>query len=275
LVRSKGGMSGATFVAIAVVIVFAIVAAYYIRLPVFGTSLVGSGAVTSRIFTVPGFTSVSVEDGFAVNVTYADFFLVRVTTDDNILGSVNVTSVNGTLYVGISQGASIAKVTALKLDVSMPAITGIDFSGGTSGSVSGFPMQTRVSIILSGSSSLNFTQAMVGSFTTSLSNGSVLRGYISCGGGVPSALMLSGGSSVNLSGIGGDMTIDASGGSSLDLLAMAANEVTAVLSGGSSAKVNMDGTLNADLSGGSSLRYIGSPTMGSVVLSGGSSIDRM
>jgi hypothetical protein len=174
----------------------------------------------------------------------------------------------------MNKGVSIAP-SALRLEVTMPAITGIDLSGATNGAISGFPMQTRVTMMLSGGSSLNATQAMVGSFTASLSNASSLRGYLSCGGWAPSTIMLSGGSSVVLSGIGGDMTIDSTGGSSLDLLGMAANDVTAVLSGGSSAKVNMDGTLNADLSGGSSLRYTGSPTMGSILTSGGSSISRM
>lgn len=270
----RRGISGVAVIAIIIVIVLAVAAAIYLDAPFFGQSMAGSGNMTSRQFTVPGFTSVSVADGFNANITYADFFMVRVTTDDNLMESINVTSMNGTLYVGINKGASIAP-TSLRLDVSMPAITGIDLSGATNGALSSFPMQTRVSMMLSGASSLNVTQAMVGSFTASLSNASVLRGYLSCGGWAPSTFILSGGSSVVLSGIGGDMTMDATGGSSLELLGMAAYDVTAVLSGGSSAKVNMDGTLNADLSGGSSLRYTGSPTMGNILTSGGSSISRM
>jgi hypothetical protein len=251
--------------------VVALAGAYYVWVN-FNQGIVGSGNVISRQFTVPGFTAVQAEDGFTVNITYADYFMVRVTTDDNIMERINVTSMNGTLHVCIS-GAPIGRVTVLKLEICMPVLTGIDFSGGTNGILSGFPMQTWVSMMLSDGSSLNITQAVVGSFSASLLNGSVLRGYITCGGGTPSYFMLSGGSSVKLSGIGGDIAIDASGGSSLDLLGMATNSVTATMSGGSSAKVNMDGVLNADLSGGSSLRYAGSPTMGSIILTGGSSIN--
>jgi hypothetical protein len=270
----KKGMSGAALIAIALVIILALAGAYYVWTN-YDQSLVGSGNIISRQFTVPGFTSVSVEDGFTVNISYADYFMVRVTTDDNIMSRIDVTSVNGTLHVGVSEGAPIARITALKLEVYMPAMTGIDFSNGTNGALSSFPMQTWLSMALSNASSLNITQAVVGSFYVSLSSGSVLRGYITCGGGVPSNFALSGGSSVTLSGIGGDIIIDATGGSSLDLLGMAANDVTAAMSGGSSAKVNMDGTLNANLSGGSSLRYTGSPTMGSIVLTGGSSVNPM
>lgn len=267
----RRGISGALLISIILVIIVALAGAYYVWANL-GQGVVGSGNVISRQFTVPGFTSVQAEDSFSVNVSYADYFMVRVTTDDNIIEHINVTSVNGTLNVSVS-GAPLTRVTVLKLEIYMPAVTGIDFSGGANGALSGFPMQTRVSIMLSDGSSLNVTQAVVGSFSASLSNGSVLRGYITCGGGVPSNFMLSGGSSINLSGIGGNITLDASGGSSLDLLGMATNDVTATMSGGSSAKVNMDGMLNANLSGGSSLRYAGSPTMGSIVLTGGSSVN--
>ena len=267
----KRGISGASLIAIVLVIVVALAGAYYVWVN-FNQGGVGSGNVISRQFTVSGFTAVQAEDGFVVNITYADYFMVRVTTDDNIMEHINVTSANGTLHVGVS-GTPFTRVTALKLEIYMPAVTGIDFSGGTNGILSGFPMQTWVSMMLSDASSLNITQAIVGSFSASLSNGSVLRGYIMCGGGVPSNFMLSGGSSVSLSGIGGDITIDASGGSSLDLLGMAANNVTVTMSGGSSAKVNMDGILNANLIGGSSLRYAGFPAMGSIVLTGGSSVN--
>jgi hypothetical protein len=270
----KRGISGTALIAIILVILLALAGAYYVWTN-YAQGLAGSGNVISRQFTVPGFTSVQVEDGFIANISYADYFMVRVTTDDNIMERINVSSANGVLHVGVSEGAPITKITVLKLEVYMPAVTGIDLSGGTNGALSGFPIQARVSMMLSGASSLNATQAVVGSFSASLTNGSVLRGYITCGGGVPSSFMLSGGSSVNLSGIGGDLTIDASGGSSLDLLWMAANDVRVAMSGGSSAKVNMDGTLNADLSGGSSLRYLGSPTMGSIDLSGGSSINHI
>ena len=272
--RGKRGFSGALLIAIILVLVVALAGAYYVWAN-YMQGLTGSGNLISRQFTVPGFTSVQAEDAFTVNITYADYFMVRVTTDDNIMERIDVTSVNGTLHVGVSQGTPIARVTALKLEIYMPAVTGIVFSGATNGDLSGFPMQTRVTIMLSDASSLNVTQAVVGSFSASLSNGSVLRGYITCGGGVPSSFMLSGGSCVNLSGIGGDITIDASGGSSLELLGMAADDVSATMSGGSSARVNLDGVLNANLSGGSSLRYTGSPTMGSIVLAGGSSVNPM
>jgi len=46
------------------------------------------------------------------------------------------------------------------------------------------------------------------------------------------------------------------------------------LSGGSRATINLDGRLDADLSGGSNLLYIGDPTMGDINTSGGSTVGK-
>jgi len=132
LQKSKRGMSGAALIAIILVIVLAAAGAYYVWAN-YGHGIVGSGNVVSRQFTVPGFTSVDVEDGFTANISYADYFMIRATTDDNIMERVSVTCANGTLHVGISQGSPITKTTALRLEVYMPVVAGIDFSGGLMG----------------------------------------------------------------------------------------------------------------------------------------------
>ena len=47
------------------------------------------------------------------------------------------------------------------------------------------------------------------------------------------------------------------------------------LSGASQATVNLDGRLDADLSGASHLEYIGEPTMGVMTTSGASTVSRI
>jgi len=269
-----GGSKGIGGIGIAILVIIAILALggiVYVMLN-YGVGTRGSGNVISQDFMASGFSSVQVGGGFTVNVTQGISYQVRVFTDDNIMGLVVVNSTNGTLHVGLKPG-SIVRLTTLRVEITMPSMTSIDLSGGTQGRMSGFVAMTqnRLAIMLSGGSSLEVVGASVASFTASLSGGSSLRGSITASGGVDSNFMLSGGCSVSLSGTAGDMIIDASGGSSLDLLAMEAHDVRVTLSGACSAKVNMDGTLNADLSGLSSLAYTGTPTIGSLVLSGGSS----
>ena len=86
------------------------------------------------------------------------------------------------------------------------------------------------------------------------------------------SVVLSSGS--QLTGHGETQTLDVnlSSGSQLDFSDFRAQDVTITLSGGSQATINVDGTLNADLSGGSQLSYIGDPTLENVETSGGSSI---
>jgi len=85
---------------------------------------------------------------------------------------------------------------------------------------------------------------------------------------------LSGGSRLVGLGEANDLTIDASGGSILDLSDFPANDVNIELSGGSQATINLDGTLDADLSGGSHLSYIGNPTLNNIETSSGSTISK-
>jgi len=87
-------------------------------------------------------------------------------------------------------------------------------------------------------------------------------------------LVLSGGSSLELEGSGSNLNLVASGGSRSDLSDFSVHNATVLLSGGSQATINLDGTLDANLSGGSQLQYIGTPTMGDIITSGGSTITK-
>ena len=105
-----------------------------------------------------------------------------------------------------------------------------------------------------------------------LSGASRVRGDITAGG--DARLNLSGASSVQLQGSASDLVIDASGASRVELDNFPVDNVDVKLSGASGATVNLDGRLDANLSGASKLSYIGEPTMGDVRTSGGSSVSK-
>jgi hypothetical protein len=106
-----------------------------------------------------------------------------------------------------------------------------------------------------------------------LSGGS--RGDISGFVGLSSLdLELSGGSHVQVEGSASGLIVDASGGSTLDLSGFPVHDADIKYSGGSSGTISLDGTLDADLSGGSRLWYIGIPTLGDIATSGGSSVQK-
>ncbi len=86
------------------------------------------------------------------------------------------------------------------------------------------------------------------------------------------ALSLSGGSIISLEGAANDLTMSGSGGSQLNLSGFPVHNVTVNLSGGSIATVNLDSRLVGDASGGSHLKYVGSPSEVLVNASGGSTV---
>jgi len=85
---------------------------------------------------------------------------------------------------------------------------------------------------------------------------------------------ISGASSVELDGSANDIAADVSGASSLKLDDFTVSNANVDLSGASSGTVNLDGRLDADLSGASRLWYIGEPTMGDIDTSGASSVSK-
>ena len=84
---------------------------------------------------------------------------------------------------------------------------------------------------------------------------------------------VSGAGSVDLSGSGSDLDVEASGGSNIDLADFPVDDTSVIASGASFVTVNIDGELSVDASGASRIEYLGNPTLGSIELSDASSVD--
>jgi hypothetical protein len=220
-----GGIIGGFMVAL----VFSYAFGYVSFIPG-GFDLTGSGTPVTETMSITGFTSVSAAMGFRVEITEASTYSVRVTVDDNVVDKLRVTKIGNTLSIALDPG--IYTLMSLKAEVTMPDIEGLELSGGSRGSISGFV----------GLASLD--------------------------------LELSGGSHVDAEGSAGDLTVDASGGSTLDLKDFPVHDANIGFSGGSSGTISLDGTLDADVSGGSRLWYIGNPTLGNIDTSGGSTVQK-
>lgn len=85
-------------------------------------------------------------------------------------------------------------------------------------------------------------------------------------------MALLGGSEIKMTGSAGDLTIDASGGSRINLSNLICNDADVILSGGSQGSVHVEGILDTSLSGGSQLTYYGEPELGDIPTSSGSTI---
>jgi len=68
------------------------------------------------------------------------------------------------------------------------------------------------------------------------------------------------------------LEVEASGASDVELAEFTVTNADFELSGASNGTIDLDGTLDADLSGSSHLRYTGEPTIGHIDISGSSTL---
>jgi hypothetical protein len=214
-------------------------------------SLVGSGIPVTREFDLSGFDQVEVSDSFEVDIRQGDAYSVVVRTDDNVAEYLEIVQRGSTLRIGLRPHTyTMVSVETLEAEITMPELSGLELSGASSAMIVGFQSSDPFYAEVSGASSL--------------------EGEIQAGG---VRFNVSGASDVKLTGSGGDLEMDVSGASSVDLAGFPVTSASIQVSGASSATVNTSGTLDVEASGASRVRYLGSPTLGSVDSSGGSTIE--
>jgi hypothetical protein len=207
----------------------------------------------------------------SAEITQSNSYSIKITADENIMEHIQVSKTGETLSISIKPGILIQAVT-LKADITMPELHELRFSGATHGIATGFSSPHNLTLTLSGASSLD-PDISAGHAEISLSGASNLKGTLTASG--DAKLIISGASTVELTGSAEDLEIgEGAGASHLDLSTFPVTNANVNLSGGSSATIKLDGRLDADISGASHLYYIGEPTMGNIVTSGGSTVSK-
>ena len=215
-------------------------------------STTGSGNVVTQEEAISGFDRLDFDQGFQVDVNQGEIFGVVIRVDDNLLEDVQVVKEGRTLKIGLKPGTSYNLVdVTLEADVTMPELIGLDLSGGSHITLKEFTSAAALDAVLSGGSHLK---------------GDVKADDVS--------FDLEGGSHVTLSGSAADLTVEAGGGSHAKLADLQVVNASVMASGGSHATVNPSGTLDAVAKGGSHVKYLGSPTMGTIDDDGSSSIQQ-
>jgi hypothetical protein len=212
----------------------------------------GSGNLVTKEMDYDAFDKLDISQGFQVEVEQGDSFSVVIRVDDNMIDKVQVTKTGSTLRIGLEPGQIYnLKDVTLEADVTMPELTGIDLSGGSHANLNDYSSTEE--------------------FAADLSGGSHLNGEVDFGN---VRLDLSGGSHSTLSGSAGDLKLDVSGGSHAKLGNLEVVDADVNASGGSHVTVYPSGTLDADANGGSHVKYLGSPVLGRIDDSGGSSVEK-
>lgn len=237
----------------------------------FYPTLSGSGTLVQESADFQGFRKISADDSFEVMVVKDAEYGITITVDDNILEHVQMRKEGEQLQLELDPYYNYRNVT-LKALVTTPALDAIELSGASDMTVVNadqFPYVPSLDIDLSGASTLLLPMITAGTVRVDFSGAS--SGSI----GLQAsniAVDLSGASELQVNGTGGDLTAEVSGASELDMSSCTVGDVDANLSGASRAWVTMDGILDADLSGGSTLYYRGTMVLGSLDTSGGSKL---
>ncbi len=234
-------------IALIIIIVVGAIAAVVVATIFFGWGIPvgGSGNLVTEEKDFTDFMIVEAGWDFEVEITQSDSYSVDITADDNLFDYLEISKTGNTLTIGMKRSV----IGTLEARITMPDLYELKLSGGSHGTLQEFTSSHEFSVDLSGGSHLS------GDFTTS----------------EDAQFTLSGGSHLTgLAGAANDLTISGSGGSHLDLSDFPAHDITVNLDGGSHATVNLDGRLDGDVSGGSHLKYTGTPTTIDVNASWGS-----
>ncbi len=239
-------MKKAAIIIAVVVVVGAICAALILR--GWPGVLIGSGNLETEEYASANFTRVEISSAFQFEIRQSSSYSINVTADDNLIDYVQVSQDGETLRIRLGAAPSFRLVT-LRASVTMPRLNGLTVSGASRGTVSDFTSTEGLNITVSGASRVegDFTAGEIG-------------------------FDVSGASTVRLEGSADDMVAVVSGASTFNLGDFTVNNADVNVSGASTGTINLDGRLDANVSGASTLLYIGDPVMGTINVSGASTL---
>lgn len=171
-------------------------------------SLIGSGKIVTREETFTGFDKLVVSHGFKVDVRQAEDFSVVIRVDDNVEKYLEVVTKGSTLEISLNWNL-ITLRTTLQAEVTMPELAGLELSGGSNGTVTGFESTKALDLDVSGGSHATLTGS-AGDVTINASGGS--KADLSGFSVVDANVEASGGSEVTVNA-SGRLDANASGGS--------------------------------------------------------------
>ncbi len=224
--------------------------------------------------TVVG-TAVDIGSAFSYEIKQSDTYSISITANDNLFDDIKVAKEGQTLEVRMELPKVPWAIFNIdprpKAVITMPQLYGLNSSGATNGAVSRFNSTDDLDFSVSGASSVELLAISAGDVSFHISGASTVSGDIKA---EDIDLDVSGAGSVQLEGSASDIDIEASGASRLNLAGLTVNNANVTLSGASDGTVNLNGRLDIELSEASELEYIGEPTLGTMDITGASTLKK-
>ena len=225
-----------------------------------------SGPVVSKDFDLEDFTHVQVSNAFEIELIPSETYSVSITASENMFPHIDVSKSGNTLTIGVKDVNINFGGSTLETKVTMPELWKLELSGASKGKAKGFKSAHDFDLLLSGASTLDMDME-TDDIYFKLSGASEATGHLKAS---DTRIELSGASILDIEGSARNAILQASGASEADLYNFPVNDADIELSGASEAIINIDGRLDINLSGGSSLEFGGNPTLGDFNISGGS-----
>jgi hypothetical protein len=270
---------------------------------IFHTS--GTGQIVEKTYDFKDFTNVEISNAYQYEITQSDNYSVVVSTPESLVDHLDIHISGNTLYIGMK--FVLFSSSNLKITITMPQLINLSVTGACNGTATGFDSNSNLEIylsgasrldanfkagitkldiygdsritgnltaadteiILSGASDLNMTM-QTGNMVITASGSSDIRGSLQA---ADCQFNLSGASTCNISGAAGKTIIAASGASDFISSGFTVQTADVKLTGASDASIRVNGTMNVDISGASTLNYSGNPTIGKIDISGASKMN--
>ena len=239
-------MKKAVIIIAVVVAVVAICAVLIVK--VWPGVLIGSGNLETEQYAFNNFTRVEISSAFEFEVRQSGSYSINVTADDNVMDYVRVSQDGQTLKIRL-ETVPILRLVTLRASLTLPRLGGLTVSGASRGTVSDLSSTEDLDITVSGASRVT---------------GDITAGDIE--------FDISGASTMQLEGSANEMVASVSGASTCNLGDFTVNDADVNVSGASTGTINLNGRLDANVSGASTLLYIGDPIMGTIDVSGASTL---
>ena len=234
---------------------------------------IGSGNVITEKKDFINFTSVDISSAFEVDITQSSTYSVVISADEDLFDYIEVSQTGSKLTIFLSPRHIFTDFTLgnrmLKAEISMASLHGLEISGASEGTVTGFRSASPLRLGVSGATTLKLSNIAAGDTNIEISGASKLSGNLTAGN---ADFTISGASSMDLAGVANGMEIEVSGASRADLEEYHAGNVDVTLSGASEATIYVNEMLDVEVSGASRLYFIGNPTLGKTDISGASTI---
>ncbi len=238
-----------------------------------GCGMAGSGEVLTQEKDFTNFTNIDIGSAFDFEIIRADTYSVVIKVDESLSDYVEVTQSGQILKIYLSPHHIFTDFTfgrkTLRAEIAMPTISGVQISGASQGTITGFKSAGDFKLVISGASSLEMLDIGAGGINFEVSGATRVNGDVTASN---AEFEVSGASHVKLSGSAADIILRVSGAGKVDLADFPLNNADVELSGASEATVNVKDGLDIVASGASRLYFLGNPTIGNINVSGASTV---